>query len=422
MPIRGLTEQRQLPRLGKLHLGTPNPGGYPTKTDYFVIHDDDPLAALFHEVYGAQPKELDIRFPTHDPEDFATQFFYAYKKAVGRVCKGDGFKADALLDADKMKQTGGEIQLACWAGAKSEHVVRQVIDCGGEGYEGKPPCPMFETKNCKRLMMLQFLLDDVPGLGVWQVDTSSIHSIRNINNTVAMVRLVTGDKIAGIRLKLRLVPLEVAPDGKKKTVYVLQLEIPYTTQELLQASTQTLGQLLLPPADDEEPDDVFPENGDEPIRVEGEVIPPQEAESLAEEADAHAEPEPPLIEEEIVPPSPRQEKPPVQQPLDPQTPPAQRQATRVPRAGEPVPGWMSDYNTLSQAAIALGFTEAQVLRYLGISEPREYEDVRNGRPVAACIEQLKALKESASKNRFSLEQMVANVVARRETNGKTFGE
>ena len=291
MPIRNLTERRQLPRLGKLHLGIKKDGQkgqYPSAVDYFVIHDDHPLAEAFHAAYGEKPQELDIRFPSHDPEDFATQYFYAYKSSAGRICRGDGYKADAMLDADELTRSGGAIELITWASSQTKRVIRQVIDCAGEGYDGCAPCPLYEAKGCNRLMMLQFFLDGVPGIGIWQIDTSSIHGISNINNTVAMIRLLTGDKIAGIPLKLRLVPQEVAPDGKKKTVHVLQLESPHEIRQLLEASTQPIGRLMLPPPDDEVPDELFPEAAGETPEVapdaapertvlEGEVIDPNEA-------------------------------------------------------------------------------------------------------------------------------------------------
>ncbi len=311
MPIRGLTEQKRLPRILKLHLGEPPTEGrnHPVKTDHFVVHKDEPLATLFHEVYGDEPKELRIIFPPAsepgktEAECCANQYYYAYGSGTGRVCKGDGYKAEALLDADKMKETGGEVQLACWATAKSKKVEWRTIDCPGSGYEGKRPCPMFETKRCKRLMMLQFFVDGLPPDGVCQIDTSSINSIRNINDALNMIEKLTGGRISLIPMKLRVVPKEVTHDGKKVRVYVLQLQAERRMVDLIDAIEKPRAQFLLPPADDEKPEDLFPEDDEAATPVEGEIIDPSEL-PPEEEVEAGGEPEVTEVESTSTQPSP----------------------------------------------------------------------------------------------------------------------
>jgi len=306
MPIRGLTEQKRLPRVLKLHLGEPPTEGrnHPVKTDYFVVHDDEPLAALFHETYGDKPKELRIIFPPAsesgktEAECCANQYYYAYGSGTGRTCKGDGYKADALLDADVMERTGGEVQLASWATSKSKRVAWHTIDCAGSGYEGKPPCPMFETKKCKRLMMLQFFLDGLPPDGICQIDTSSINSIRNINDALNMVEKLTGGRISLIPMKLRVVPKDVQHDGKKVRVYVLQLQAERQMHELIDAIEKPRAQFLLPAPDDEVPEDLVGEE-EEALPVGGDYIPPESTESPAAPAtpaDVRPEPTPAVTE------------------------------------------------------------------------------------------------------------------------------
>ena len=291
-PIRNLTERRRLPRLGKVHLGikVDGPKGqYPKPVDYFVC----PPAV--QEVYGEKPNALEITFVSDDLEACASQWYRAYKQTTGLVCKGNGYTADALLDTDKLKKAGGEITAAVWAGSTSKHVVRQPIDCPGEGFDGNPPCPLYAAKGCKRLMMLQFVVVGVGGIGVWQIDTSSINSIQNVNGFLEMLKTLTNGRVAGIPLTLRLVPHEVAPDGHKKTVHVLELHTDKTMPELLMAGEGPVAQLLLPPPDDELPEDFFPEQAAEP--VVGEIVEPEEealAEALADAVNAHApvQPEP----------------------------------------------------------------------------------------------------------------------------------
>ena len=64
--IKGVSDQRRLPRLGKIRLGvkaTAKSGKeYPVEKDYFVVPPE--VAAI----YGEQPKELDVMLPVNDPE------------------------------------------------------------------------------------------------------------------------------------------------------------------------------------------------------------------------------------------------------------------------------------------------------------------------------------------------------------------
>jgi len=81
------------------------------------------------------------------------------------------------------------------------------------------------AEKCREVMNLQFLLPEVPGLGVWQIDTGSINSIRNINSASQLIKAVTG-RISMIPLLLTLEKQEVqGADGKKKTVHVMNLGI-----------------------------------------------------------------------------------------------------------------------------------------------------------------------------------------------------
>jgi len=293
MPIRNLTERRRLPRLGKIHLGIKELNAkkveYPKAVDYFVC----PLEVQAE--YGEKPKELEIMFISNDLDQCASQYYRAYKQTVGLVCKGDGYRADALLDTDNLHAAGGEIKSTSWASSASKHVLRQGIDCLGEGFDGQPPCPLYSVKGCKRLMMLQFVILRVPGIGVWQIDTSSVHSIQNINGFLEMLGVLTGGKIAGIPLTLRMVPQEVAPDGKKKTVHVLQLATDKTMPELLAAGQQPMAQLMLPAPDEDVPEDFFPEE------VEEEAV---SADPASEAPDVVSETEPETVEAEAPAPTP----------------------------------------------------------------------------------------------------------------------
>jgi len=216
MPIKGLTERRRLPRIGKIHLGvrvqSKNKKGedieYPKAVDYFVFDPQHPQYDELVKTYGAQPKELHVVFPLDDPEAFASQFYRLYSRSRGLVCKGDGETAIRMFDT----KTGA------LANRDSKEVVNKECTCMGR------ECPEYGHRGCGEVMNLQFLLPEVSGFGVWQIDTGSINSILNVNNALDLVKQIYG-RVSMVPLVLALEPKEVTnpDDGKKKTVRVLNI-------------------------------------------------------------------------------------------------------------------------------------------------------------------------------------------------------
>lgn len=250
MAIKGLSDIRRLPRIGKIRLGvkethqrTNNP--YPRAVDYFVCNADqstpESAAAAFHAIYGDQPRALDVMFPCEQPELFFAQFYRRYGSGTGLLCKSDG---ETALAVDT--ETGELIEQPCVP----------------------EECEWYAKKHCRHIGTLQFLLPRVPGLGIWQIDTTSYHSIVNLNSAIDFVRNLTGGRIAGIPLKLIVRPKEVTPDGKKKTVYVLDIASEeLKLEDILRASTKTPAQILLPELNlNERPDDLIPDAILEPVQ------------------------------------------------------------------------------------------------------------------------------------------------------------
>ena len=96
-PIAGLSEQKRLPRLGKIHLGIKKKSQrtgaeYPVATDYFVC----PPEVI--KVYGEQPRRLDVIIPVEDEEIWASQYYRQYSRSRGLVCKGDGVTCRRMVD------------------------------------------------------------------------------------------------------------------------------------------------------------------------------------------------------------------------------------------------------------------------------------------------------------------------------------
>jgi hypothetical protein len=249
MPIKGISEVRRLPRLGKIRLGikavSQKGSEYPKAVDYFVCNSDkstpEAAAAAFHAVYGDKPKAIDVMFPVEDRDQFFPQFYRRYGSGTGLLCKGDGERATEVN-----RETGEMTE----------------IECLGED------CPWAKKNpaHCRPVGTIQFLLYKVPGLGVWNIDTTSFHSIVNLNSAIDFIRQLTGGRISWLPLKLVLRPKEVQAEGKKKTVFIMDLaHEEVRLEDVLKASKTSISGLLLPSTSvelpavnyEEAPDDLY---------------------------------------------------------------------------------------------------------------------------------------------------------------------
>ncbi len=281
-PIKDISDVRRIPRLGKIRLGIkitePKKNPYPHPTDYFVVPDE--IKAYLRE---EKPKVLEIMFPVDDPLLFAPQFLKCYSMTQGLVCRGDGTNCLRKVDTE----TG---DIAChttkeWEFKKMTCDPSACPEAVGDPERGTRP-------QCRRVMNLLFVMPSVPGLGVWQLDTSSFNSIVNINSFIDIMKRA-GVRIAWIPLKLSLEPTDVSPPGiTKKTVHVLHLRSDLKLGELLQLSAKPPARALLPAVDEEE--------------APGDLYPPE----VLAEAEAAKQPPTAPSKEEAPPPPPEEEKTP----------------------------------------------------------------------------------------------------------------
>lgn len=86
--IKGVSDLRRLPRLGKIRLGIKQRSRsgqeHPVELGYFVSPPE------VQKVYGEQPKELLIMFPVEDVTQIFPQAYKWYGANAGLKCKGDG--------------------------------------------------------------------------------------------------------------------------------------------------------------------------------------------------------------------------------------------------------------------------------------------------------------------------------------------
>jgi hypothetical protein len=237
MPIRGVSEVVKLPRLGKIRLGIrEEDADYPLPTDHFVCPEE------VRKVFGDKPRELRIMFPTEDESQWAGQYLKCYSESGRLVCRGDGESAIACVDA-----WTGEIA----TGETAETRLREV-NCLPD------VCLHYQQRRCRRVMNLQFLLPECPGFGIYQLDTSSYHSIVNVNSMLKLMR-GTCQRLSMLPLALRLAPKEVQPAGEWKVVHVLELGTACSLLEMQEYARTPPGRMMVVPLpDDEAPDDLFP--------------------------------------------------------------------------------------------------------------------------------------------------------------------
>lgn len=260
MPIKDLSDAVRIPRLGKIHLGIKHPEkGYPMKTDYFVFPKDHPDYDKLVTVFGEKPKELRILIPNVVEEQWCSQYYKAYSLTHGLVCKGDGELAMRMIDTktdtmvDKNATTVNMLEIPCL---------------------GKD-CPEYKAKKCKETMNLRFILPEVPGIGVWQIDTGSINSIININSCAYHIKQTLG-RLALIPLKLTLESIQVnnPETGKKQTVYVLNLRTDVTLTQLATSAREQTKMLQVGSLEDafdmQVEDDInefWPDGGTSPDKI-----------------------------------------------------------------------------------------------------------------------------------------------------------
>jgi RNA polymerase subunit RPABC4/transcription elongation factor Spt4 len=258
--IKGLSDIRRIPRLGKIYLGykkisAKSGNEYPVEVDYFVCPPE------VQEVYGEIIEEracrkcnkvftgsekcpscgsvdvdvwitgLDIVLPCEDLSQVFPQAYRYWKGSAGLYCKGDGEIAYRMTEAEGQRRARVFVER----------------ECLGES------CPDYQSKNCNHSANLMIGLPKVKLLGVYQIDTRSYHSIVGVNSDLEYLQQALGSisNLVDIRtsqvktaLVLKRKAQETHGSGRKETHYILSVELALSTQELLEMRGY-IGQPLL---------------------------------------------------------------------------------------------------------------------------------------------------------------------------------
>lgn len=204
MAIKGITDRPpRLVRAGHLRLGekvpTRNGGERPNKIDYFKF-DPEPqfadLAPIFHSVYGDRPTRITIALISDDPDKTFNTSYSCYGKGTGLKCRGDGETATRFTDQ-------GDIEVEC---------------------PGPDDCEFAKRNGCKSLGMLQFFIQGLPTLNIFQINTGSYNSIINLDGQIKMFSMLRNGQIGGVWIDLVLMEKEGQADGKRVKFWVLSLD------------------------------------------------------------------------------------------------------------------------------------------------------------------------------------------------------
>ena len=275
MAIKGLSEIRRLPRLGKIRLGIKKVSRasgkeYPAEVDYFILAPQTPselenqkLIEEFQKLYGEQPKGISVMFPVANPEVFFPQFYKRYGSGTSLKCKGDGESASCTRPefAAGLKITG------------ADELGLTKVECKGK------QCIYHKNGECSEVGVLQVLLPELPGAGVWQITTGSFHSIVNLNSCLDYIKAVCG-RAHMIPLTLERREQEIAYEGKKSKHWILHINMNFKLAELQKFAlidpTKMLLELPAPETDKE--DILFQEN--KIINTTGDIVVPDVAVTL----------------------------------------------------------------------------------------------------------------------------------------------
>lgn len=240
-----LPDDARPPRIGKIRLGHGIATGRktdwgaditrPVADDHFVVTADEAeitlpeTVAAFTAIYGPEPRQLRAMLIGDTPEANLEGAYRLYGSSkLKRRCNGQ--------QMSERTQTGGWADKPC--------------ACAANGTIGT-------AKGCKLTWTLHVLLPDVPGFGVWQIDTGSDISVRRMTGFLRTMHSLRGT-LAGLEFDLRLAPVQVAPEGQSKTVYVLDPRaLDFTPRAALTSAAPT-GRYELPaPIADDVRDDLL---------------------------------------------------------------------------------------------------------------------------------------------------------------------
>ena len=272
------------PRAGKIRLGTATLNEAktkefgrdiytPQKAKHFIVREDESgitsahAARAFAAKYGSTPTEIGFLLMGDTPDDVleGAWRFYGTGK-LKRRCDGE--------TCAERTQTGRWADVPCV--------------CKANGIDPS------SREHCTLTYNVTLVLPEVAVPGVWQLDTGSEISSRNMADWLEMMyelrQMADPPKtLRGLVGTLRLVEQKVAPGGRSSTVYVLKPDAVELTVKQLLSGEGGFDPKMLPEGEPPPPAaDVEPEHTLDRSAFVGEHEEPDPDASVTAEAEAEA--------------------------------------------------------------------------------------------------------------------------------------
>lgn len=215
MAIKGLQHRGEaFPIIGKIRKGDRSgKNGAPKDLDYFRVvfsEGEQDAEALFRAAYGDKPREINIFLP-FDELDRCWEAWYEAYTASKMVARGDG-----EFFQYRVSLASGEILVKDWKNAQTGLPAPQVEIVGKAGKS--------EIK-MKPRGRLRVIVPEIGKFAYLQLTTGSIIDIRNIQDNLDGIRMVTGGRLVGIPMILKRRKISVSiPDIGRKDMWCLQIE------------------------------------------------------------------------------------------------------------------------------------------------------------------------------------------------------
>lgn len=208
--------------------------GFPVKLDYFIAtHPFDKksktaprhkkMMELFKEKYKTdQTKVVDVILIDHHPDEV---FFTNYMNYPNNLCNCRG---------------DGEIALRNMPDGKKESIICDYDNCKFRW--AKTAKGLINT--CKPTGILTMILPESPTSGgVWRFTTHSMMTIGKINGALQKIYQIR-KTLSGLKVRLRVVMVSISIDGKQQNVPTVELEIPFSYNEIAAGAGTAIGTLL----------------------------------------------------------------------------------------------------------------------------------------------------------------------------------
>jgi len=179
----------------------------PVKLDHFIVTTTErgPDGNFMEDIevmknLGGKPKEIEVVLPFNDVEsNFVTSLkFYSGRTAI---CFGDNNRAT------RKKKDGTVEEVECNALDESREI-----------------CPYFKSRQCKMTGTLSVILPQAQYLGgVYKYRTTSWHGIIKTMSSLLFLQQLTGGRLAGVRLTMKLLSGMAEISGKQMGFHYVTL-------------------------------------------------------------------------------------------------------------------------------------------------------------------------------------------------------